>query len=45
MLLGSHNWSKPGVTLNRDASSLFDDEEMAQYYTEAFESIGTVRIA
>ena len=37
VLLGSHNWSKPGVSLNRDASLLFDDEEVAQYYTEAFE--------
>ena len=37
VLIGSHNWSKPGVTLNRDASLLFDDEEVAQYFTEAFE--------
>lgn len=37
LLLGSHNWSKPGVTLNRDASLIFDDEELAAYYTEAFE--------
>jgi len=37
VLIGSHNWSKPGVTLNRDASLLFDDEEVAQYYTDAFE--------
>jgi phosphatidylserine/phosphatidylglycerophosphate/cardiolipin synthase-like enzyme len=37
MLLGSHNWSKPGVTLNRDASLIFDDEELAAYYAEAFE--------
>jgi hypothetical protein len=37
ILIGSHNWSKPGVTLNRDASLLFDDKEVAQYYTEAFE--------
>ncbi len=37
MLLGSHNWSKPGVTLNRDASLIFDDEELAQYYAKAFE--------
>jgi len=36
VLIGSHNWSKPGVTLNRDASLLFDDAEVAQYYTEAF---------
>jgi phosphatidylserine/phosphatidylglycerophosphate/cardiolipin synthase-like enzyme len=37
VLIGSHNWSKPGVTLNRDASLLFDDEEVAEYFTEAFE--------
>ena len=37
LLLGSHNWSKPGVTLNRDASLLFDDEDLAGYYAEAFE--------
>jgi phosphatidylserine/phosphatidylglycerophosphate/cardiolipin synthase-like enzyme len=37
VLLGSHNWSKPGVTLNRDASLLFDDTEVAEYYTTAFE--------
>jgi hypothetical protein len=37
ILLGSHNWSKPGVTLNRDASLLFDDVLVAAYYAEAFE--------
>ncbi|MCI0606656.1 phospholipase D-like domain-containing protein [bacterium] len=37
MLLGSNNWSKPGVTLNRDASLIFEDEEIASYYAEAFE--------
>lgn len=37
VLLGSHNWSKPGVTLNRDASLIFDDEEIAGYYAEAFQ--------
>ncbi|HET6890547.1 MAG TPA: phospholipase D-like domain-containing protein [Pyrinomonadaceae bacterium] len=37
VLVGSHNWSGLGVTLNRDASLIFDDEEVAQYYTEAFE--------
>jgi phosphatidylserine/phosphatidylglycerophosphate/cardiolipin synthase-like enzyme len=36
VLLGSHNWSGPGVTLNRDASLIFDDKEVADYYTEAF---------
>jgi V8-like Glu-specific endopeptidase len=37
VLIGSHNWSSSGVTLNRDASLIFDDEEIAQYYLEAFE--------
>jgi V8-like Glu-specific endopeptidase len=37
VLIGSHNWSKPGVTLNRDASLIFDDSEIAGYYAEAFE--------
>ncbi|HEY0331018.1 MAG TPA: phospholipase D-like domain-containing protein [Rhodopseudomonas sp.] len=37
ILLGSHNWSKPGVTLNRDASLIFDDQELAGYYAQAFE--------
>jgi phosphatidylserine/phosphatidylglycerophosphate/cardiolipin synthase-like enzyme len=37
VLLGSHNWSKPGVTLNRDASLIFDAPGIAAYYAEAFE--------
>ncbi|MCE9555705.1 MAG: trypsin-like peptidase domain-containing protein [Planctomycetes bacterium] len=37
VLLGSHNWSKPGVTLNRDASLIFDDDLVASYYADAFE--------
>jgi phosphatidylserine/phosphatidylglycerophosphate/cardiolipin synthase-like enzyme len=37
LLLGSHTWSQPGVTLNRDASLLFDDQEIAAYYARAFE--------
>jgi S1-C subfamily serine protease len=37
VLVGSHNWSKSGVTLNRDASLLFDDREVAAYYAQAFE--------
>ncbi|OCK55066.1 hypothetical protein LMTR3_09880 [Bradyrhizobium sp. LMTR 3] len=36
-LVGSHNWSGGGVTLNRDASLLFDDEQVAKYYRQAFE--------
>ena len=37
VLIGSHNWSQPGVTLNRDASLIFDDKRAAEYYAEAFE--------
>jgi phosphatidylserine/phosphatidylglycerophosphate/cardiolipin synthase-like enzyme len=37
VLLGSHNWSKPGVSLNRDASLLIDDTEIAGYFAHAFE--------
>jgi hypothetical protein len=37
VLTGSHNWSKPGVTLNRDASLLFDNTPIASYFAEAFE--------
>jgi phosphatidylserine/phosphatidylglycerophosphate/cardiolipin synthase-like enzyme len=37
VLVGSHNWSGSGVTLNRDASLIFDDDEITQYFAEAFE--------
>jgi V8-like Glu-specific endopeptidase len=37
VLIGSHNWSSLGVTLNRDASLIFHDEEIAQYYAQVFE--------
>jgi phosphatidylserine/phosphatidylglycerophosphate/cardiolipin synthase-like enzyme len=37
VLVGSQNWSGGGVTLNRDASLLFDDEQVAQYFRDAFE--------
>lgn len=37
VLIGSHNWSKPGVTLNRDASLIIDDADIADYFTQAFE--------
>lgn len=37
VLLGSHNWSALGVSLNRDASLIFDDREIAAYYLEAFD--------
>ena len=31
VMFGSHNWSNEGVTTNRDASLIFDDEEIAAY--------------
>jgi Trypsin-like peptidase domain/PLD-like domain len=37
VMIGSHNWSSLGVTLNRDASLIFHDDEIAKYYLEAFE--------
>lgn len=37
VLVGSHNWSSLGVTLNRDASLIFDDAEAAQYFADVFE--------
>ena len=37
VLIGSHNWSQDGVALNRDASLIFHDAEVARYYAEAFE--------
>ncbi|MER9187057.1 phospholipase D-like domain-containing protein [Mesorhizobium australicum] len=37
VLIGSHNWSKPGVTLNRDASLILENAGIAGYFAEAFE--------
>lgn len=37
VLIGSHNWSKPGVTLNRDASLIFENTPITSYFAEAFE--------
>jgi V8-like Glu-specific endopeptidase len=37
VLLGSQNWSNDGVSVNRDASLLFDDEELAGYFAGIFE--------
>lgn len=34
--LGSQNWSNDGVSVNRDASLIFDDEEAAQYFRKIF---------
>lgn len=37
VLLGSQNWSNDGVSVNRDASLLFEDEELAAYFKKVFE--------
>jgi phospholipase D-like protein len=37
VMLGSHNWSNEGVRTNRDASLLFDDEEIAAYLAQVYE--------
>ena len=37
VLIGSHNWSNAGVSTNRDASLLFEDEELAKYFAEIFD--------
>lgn len=36
VLVGSHNWSNMGVSLNRDASILFEDNEITQYFRKIF---------
>jgi hypothetical protein len=36
VLLGSQNWSNDGVSMNRDASLLFDDAPLAQYFARIF---------
>lgn len=38
VLVGSHNWSSDGVSLNRDASLIFDDKEIARYFLEVFDA-------
>ena len=38
VLIGSHNWSTDGVTQNRDASLIFDDRQIAQYFLDVFET-------
>lgn len=35
-VVGSHNWTGDGTTLNRDASLVFDDAEVNDYYTGLF---------
>lgn len=37
VMLGSQNWSNDGVSLNRDASLLFDDAPLAKYLGEIFD--------
>lgn len=37
VLLGSQNWSNDGVSVNRDASLLFDDQPLAEYFGTIFD--------
>ncbi len=37
VLIGSHNLSEQGVSLNRDASLLFEDARLAKYFANIFE--------
>jgi V8-like Glu-specific endopeptidase len=37
VLLGSQNWSNLGVSNNRDASLLFEDDELAKYFGKIFD--------
>jgi hypothetical protein len=37
VMFGSHNWSNEGVKTNRDASLIFDDEDIASYLAEVYE--------
>ena len=37
VMLGSQNWSNDGVSLNRDASLLFEDVPLAKYFGDIFE--------
>jgi len=37
VLIGSQNWSEQGISLNRDASLLFEDAKLAAYFAEIFE--------
>lgn len=36
VMIGSQNWSNDGVSVNRDASLLFEDEELANYFRSIF---------
>lgn len=37
VVIGSHNWTSQGVRLNRDASVVFRDSEIIDYYSTFFE--------
>jgi phosphatidylserine/phosphatidylglycerophosphate/cardiolipin synthase-like enzyme len=37
VLIGSHNWTSEGTTLNRDASVVFRDADIIRYYNGLFE--------
>jgi hypothetical protein len=37
VMFGSHNWSNEGVSTNRDASLIFDDEEIAAYLADVYD--------
>jgi V8-like Glu-specific endopeptidase len=37
VLVGSQNWSQLGVSLNRDASLLFEDPDLAKYFGRIFD--------
>jgi hypothetical protein len=36
VVVGSHNWTGQGTTENRDASLIFHDREIVEYYTRLF---------
>jgi hypothetical protein len=36
VLIGSQNWTNQGTVVNRDASLIFDDEQIARYYEDVF---------
>ena len=36
VMFGSQNWSNEGVKTNRDASLIFDDEQIARYFEDVF---------
>ena len=37
VMFGSHNWSNEGVKTNRDASLIFDDQEIAAYLAQVYD--------